>query len=46
MLSDKPADVLADELLDYIVSVASRVKTKNEQNDYRDISILKDGVVL
>ncbi len=39
-------DDLTDEFLDYILSVASGEETKNEQNDYREISIFKDGIVL
>ena len=37
---------LTEEFLNYIISVASGVETKNEINDYREISIFKDGVVL
>ncbi len=37
---------LTDEFLDYILSVASGEETKNEINDYREISIFKDGIVL
>ena len=37
---------LTDEFFDYIVSVASGKETKNEENDYREISIFKDGIVL
>lgn len=37
---------LTDELIDYILSVASGEETKNEKNNYREISIFKDGVVL
>ena len=37
---------LTDELFDYVVSVASGEKTKNEENGYREISIFKDGIVL
>ncbi len=37
---------LTDEFLNYIISVASGKETKNEINDYREISIFKDGVVL
>lgn len=39
-------DDLTDELFDYVVSVASGEKTKNEENGYREISIFKDGIVL
>ncbi len=37
---------LTDELLEYVLSVASGEETKNEKNNYREISIFKDGVVL
>ncbi|MDR1952601.1 MAG: altronate dehydratase family protein [Elusimicrobiota bacterium] len=37
---------LAEKLFDYILNVASGEKTKNEINDYREISIFKDGVIL
>ena len=37
---------LTDELFDYIISVASGEETQNEKNDYREISIFKDGIVL
>ena len=37
----------AVRLLDYVISLASgHVKTKTEENGYREISIFKDGVVL
>ena len=37
---------LTDELLEYIISVAEGEETRNEINDYREISIFKDGVTL
>ena len=37
---------LADEFLDYIIEVASGKETTNEKNNYREISIFKDGIVL
>lgn len=37
---------LTDEFLDYVISVASGEETKNEVNNYREISIFKDGIVL
>lgn len=37
---------LTEELLDYVISVASGEKTKNEINGYEEISIFKDGVTL
>ncbi len=42
-LEGKP---LTDELLNYVIAVASGEKTKNELNGYEEISIFKDGVVL
>ena len=37
---------LTDELFDYVISIAEGEETKNEINDYREISIFKDGVTL
>lgn len=37
---------LSDELLEYVINVASGEKTKNEENGYSEISIFKDGVTL
>lgn len=37
---------LTDEFLDYIISVASGKETANERNNYREISIFKDGITL
>lgn len=37
---------LSDELVDYIIEVAEGKETMNEINDYREISIFKDGVTL
>ena len=37
---------LTDQLFDYVVSVANGAETKNEINNYREISIFKDGVTL
>ncbi|MBE6533007.1 MAG: altronate dehydratase [Ruminococcaceae bacterium] len=37
---------LTDELFDFVVSVADGKETKNEINNYREISIFKDGVTL
>ena len=42
-LSGEP---LTDELLEYLIRVASGEETKNEINGYREISIFKDGVTL
>ena len=37
---------LTDEIFEYVVSVAEGKETKNEINNYREISIFKDGVTL
>ena len=37
---------LTDELFDFVISVADGKETKNEINNYREISIFKDGVTL
>lgn len=37
---------LTDELLNFIIDIASGKLTKNEENGYEEISIFKDGVVL
>ena len=37
---------LSDELVSYIIEVAEGKETRNEINDYREISIFKDGVTL
>ena len=42
-LEDNP---LTDELFEYVISVAEGKETRNEEHDYREISIFKDGVTL
>lgn len=37
---------LTEKLTEYIIEVANGKETINEQNDYREISIFKDGIVL
>ena len=37
---------LSENLLDYIIEVASGAQTKNEENACREIAIFKDGVTL
>ena len=37
---------LTDEFFEYVISVAEGKETRNEINDYREISIFKDGVTL
>lgn len=46
LLEGVSMDALTDEFLAYLCAVASGEETKNEQNNYREISIFKDGIVL
>ncbi|MCL1996795.1 MAG: altronate dehydratase family protein [Defluviitaleaceae bacterium] len=47
LLEDTTLDNLGQSFFDYILDVASgKIKTLNEINDYREISIFKDGVTL
>lgn len=47
LLEGKTMDELSQEFFEYILKVASKeIRTKNEENDYREISIFKDGVTL
>ncbi len=46
ILDGKSMSELTDELVKYVVSVASGEETKNEKNGYAEIAIFKDGVTL
>jgi len=46
MLEDATIDKTAEDLFKYIIDVCEGKKTKNEINEYREISIFKDGVTL
>lgn len=47
LLDGKSMNDLADELFRYVMDVASgRARTLNEQNDFREIVIFKDGVTV
>lgn len=47
LLQGRSLQELTDELLNYVIKVASgEVLTKNEKNNYRQIAIFKDGVIL
>jgi altronate hydrolase len=47
LLEGVAADELTEDFYEYILDTASgRIKTKNEVNGYRDISIFRDGVIL
>ncbi|WP_143873405.1 UxaA family hydrolase [Catenovulum sediminis] len=44
--SDMTLDECAEQLMDYVIQVASGQKTNNEINDSREIAIWKNGVTL
>ena len=46
LLEGKSMEEMAEKLMDYVISVASGEKTKNEIHGYEEISIFKDGVTL
>ncbi|MBR5517881.1 MAG: UxaA family hydrolase, partial [Clostridia bacterium] len=46
IIEGKTIDEVAKEFFDYCIEVANGKETKNEINDYREISIFKDGVTL
>lgn len=37
---------MTEEIFKLLIDIASGRQTKNEQNEYRDISIFKDGVIM
>ncbi len=46
ILENKDPENCSDELFEFIIEVAEGKKTKNEINNYKEISIFKDGVTL
>ena len=46
LLEGKSMEEMTEKLMDYVISVASGEKTKNEVHGYEEISIFKDGVTL
>lgn len=47
VLDGKTLEQAEEELFSYLLSMASgEVKTRNEENDYKEISIFRDGVIL
>lgn len=46
VLGEKTMNNVTDELLRFVIEIASGRETKNEINNYREISIFKDGVTL
>jgi len=46
LLDGTSMDELGEKFFEYVLNVASGELAKNEENDYREISIFKDGVTL
>lgn len=46
ILDGKSMDEVADDFFGYLLEVASGKQTRNEEYDYREISIFRDGVIL
>jgi altronate hydrolase len=46
MVEDKTKDELAEELLNYVLEVASGRKVKSEEAGFHDMAIFKQGVTL
>lgn len=46
LVDSKTMDELLSDFIDLIADIASGKQTKNEINDFREISLFKDGVVL
>lgn len=46
LVGQKNMDELLSDFIDLICDVASGKQTKNEENNFREISIFKDGVIL
>lgn len=46
LIDGEDMDNTADNLLKFILETASGLKTKNEMNNYREIAIFKDGVIM
>ncbi|MDD4569754.1 MAG: altronate dehydratase family protein [Tepidanaerobacteraceae bacterium] len=46
LLSGETMEKLTDELMDYVIDVASGVKNKAEEMGFREIAIFKNGVTL
>lgn len=46
LMSSEQPDQILDDFIDVVVAIASGQKTQNEMNDFREIAIFKDGVML
>ena len=46
LVDDVPADELADQLLDFVIDVASGKQAKSEEAGFHDMAIFKQGVTL
>ncbi|MNI88838.1 Altronate dehydratase [compost metagenome] len=45
-LLETPMSEVLEQFIDYIIAVASGQKTRNEQNEVRELAIFKTGVTL
>lgn len=45
-LLETPMDEVLEQFIDYLIAVASGQKTRNEQNEVRELAIFKTGVTL
>jgi altronate hydrolase len=46
LIQGRTMEELVPEFIDKVLAVASGEKARNEENDYREISIFKNGVTL
>lgn len=46
LVDEMPADQLADQLLDFVIDIASGKKSKSEEAGFHDLAIFKQGVTL
>lgn len=46
LLEGKPMEVVLQAFIDKIIAIANGERTHNEENDYREIAIFKNGVTL
>ena len=46
LVDDVPADELADQLLDFVIEIASGKQAKSEEAGFHDMAIFKQGVTL
>jgi len=46
MVNDTPLDELSENLLDFVLEIASGKKSKSEEAGFHDMAIFKQGVTL